>query len=68
MSMATRDIDEAAATRQRFDRYPDLNHPSTVIYVMGYDAYGPIRCGASFVPWDESLIGVEGDTWRIIDW
>lgn len=54
--------------RQRVDRYPDLNCPFAAVYTMGYDQFGLIRIGARFVKWDESLIGVEGDTWRIVDW
>lgn len=54
--------------RERLTRYPDLSHPSAALYVVGHDSYGPIRIGASFVPWDESLIGTQGETWEIVDW
>ena len=54
--------------RQSLERYPDLSHSSAKIYIMGWDSYGPIKVGASYVKWDESLIGVEGETWKIIDW
>lgn len=54
--------------RLHTERFPDLNHSSTVIYLVGYDSFGPIRIGAQYVPWNELLIGMQGDTWEIVDW
>lgn len=62
------DVVNSPETRQGMDRYPDLGHPTTTLYLMAHDGHGPIRIGAKFVKWNESLIGVTGNTWKIIDW
>ena len=54
--------------RQRLQRYPNLSRPKCKIYTVAWDSYGPIRIGARYVPWNEALIGVQGDTWEIVDW